>query len=196
MEIFDLHPENPQKRLVQKVVDIFEKGGLIVYPTEAGYSVGCSSEDKKAIHRLYALKKPIKKYVMALMFNDFSKITEYALIDNFAYRYMKERQSGHYTFILPAQISIARKLDVKRKEVGVRMPRHPFLQEFFSMTQTPILNTAANITENTFFTNPEDLIEAFKGKVDAIVTCGEILINPTNVISLVDGYPEIIRGEE
>ncbi len=196
MELFDVHPENPQRRLVQRVVDIYNKGGLIVYPTDAGYSVGCNAEDKKAINRLYKLKKPVKKFVMALMFDDFSRITEYAKVDNFAFKYIKQRESGRYTFILPAQIHITRKLDVKRKEIGVRMPKHPFLQEFFSLTSDPILNTAANISEDDFYTHPEDLIKAFKGKVDAIVTCGEILIDPTNVISLVDDYPEVLRGEE
>ncbi|MGL1934928.1 MAG: L-threonylcarbamoyladenylate synthase [Fibrobacterales bacterium] len=196
MEIFDVHPDNPQKRLVQRVVDIFNKGGLIVYPTDAGYSVGCNAEDKKAINRLYKLKKPIKKYVMALMLNDFSRITEYAKMDNFAFKYIKQRESGRYTFILPAQIHIMRKLDVKRKEVGIRMPKHPFLEAFFELTNDPILNTAAHMSEDEFYTAPDDLIKAFNGKVDAIVTCGEILLDPTNVISLVDGYPEVIRGEE
>ncbi len=194
MEIISVHPENPQQRWVSQAADVLKRGGLLVYPTDSGYSVGCDATQVKAIQKLYQLKKPLKKYVMALMFPDMSAITEYAQIGNEAFRIIKSHTPGPYTFILPAHNHIARKLGVKRKEIGVRIPNHPFLQELFHYFPKPILNTAARLQHEENYTHPDDLEDAFNHKVDMIITAGEIQIHPTNIISLVDGI-EVIRGE-
>lgn len=195
MQIIEIHPVTPQVRLVKQVAEVFQEGGLVIYPTVAGYAIGCDANNKKAIKRLYAVKGAIKKPLMALMFKNISDMSPYAKVDNFAYRVMKDRVPGPYTFILPAQVHIARLLDVKRLEVGVRVPCHPFLLELHNHWAGPILNTGARLHDDEDFTDPAELEKAFRGKADLLVSCGEIAVNPTNVVRLVDGVVEVIRGE-
>ena len=200
MQIIEIHPVTPQVRLVKQVAEVFQEGGLVIYPTVAGYAIGCDANNKKAIiiyvpmPKLKAFQK-IQKPLMALMFKNISDMSPYAKVDNFAYRVMKDRVPGPYTFILPAQVHIARLLDVKRLEVGVRVPCHPFLLELHNHWAGPILNTGARLHDDEDFTDPAELEKAFRGKADLLVSCGEIAVNPTNVVRLVDGVVEVIRGE-
>lgn len=193
MKRLEIHPVNPQLRLVKHVVDVFEKGGLVVYPTGAGYSVGCDALNRKAVERIYRLKQNIKKYVMALMVMNFSSITEFAEVENWAFRYMKERLPGPYTFILPATKHGKKILDVKRPEIGIRMPDHPFFDVLHQVYRNPLLTTAAKIHDEDFFIEPDDIENKFGKQVDLIVDSGPIPINPTTVISLVSGEAEILR---
>lgn len=197
MEVFHLHPENPEKRHVRRIAEIFAKGGIVVYPTDSGYSVGCDVHQSKAVDKLYQLKKPLKKYVMSLLLPDLRSMNEYAVVGNQAFKMIKERIPGPYTFILPAETHIIRKLKVKRFEVGLRVPSHPFLRELFAETDSKvqILNTAARIREDEDYTDPDELEMAFRGKVDAIVHCGEMQLRPTNIINFCGQEPELIRGE-
>ena len=190
----EVHPINPQSRFVKQAAEIFDKDGLVLYPTESGYAIGCSAESTRAIHRLYQLKKPMKKFVMAIILPDIRRASEYAHVSNFAFQIMKHRVPGPYTFILPADPSIARKLDVKRPEVGFRMPEHPFFKELFRLYDKPILSTAAKLSDDEIFTDPEDLWKLFEHKIDLMIDCGNIDIHPTNIISLVGNTVEVIRG--
>ena len=191
----EVHPINPQSRFVKQAAEIFDKDGLVLYPTESGYAIGCSAESTRAIHRLYQLKKPMKKFVMAIILPDIRRASEYAHVSNFAFQIMKHRVPGPYTFILPADPSIARKLDVKRPAVGFRMPEHPFFKELFRLYDKPILSTAAKLSDDEIFTDPEDLWKLFEHKIDLMIDCGNIDIHPTNIISLVGNTVEVIRGE-
>lgn len=191
---FKVHPINPQARTVKLAATLLEDDGLLLYPTESGYAIGCNAESSKAIHKLYALKKPLKKFLMALILRDIRSATEYAHISNFAFNIMKPRIPGPYTFILPASPHIARKLDVKRTEIGIRFPTHPFFKELFQHFGRPILSTAAKISEEEL-TDPDALWDLFEHSVDMMIDCGEIGTHPTNVISLVGNEVEVIRGE-
>ena len=175
---FEVHPVNPQARIVKLAAAALEDDGLVLYPTESGYAIGCNAESPKAIHKLYALKKPMKKF----------------FIDNFAFNIMKPRVPGPYTFILPADPHIARRLDVKRPEIGVRMPTHPFFKELFQHFDKPILSTAAKLSEEDIY-EPDEIWKTFEHSVEMMVDCGPIEINPTNIISLIGGNVEVIRGE-
>jgi tRNA threonylcarbamoyl adenosine modification protein (Sua5/YciO/YrdC/YwlC family) len=190
---YEVHPVNPQPRIVKLAAETLEKDGVVLYPTESGYAVGCNAESPKAIHKLYLLKKPMKKFVMALILPDIRRASEYAHVSNFAFSIMKQRVPGPYTFILPADPSIARKLDVKRPEVGFRMPTHPFFKELFQIFGKPILSTAAKLSDEES-TDPDAIWNQFEHSVDMMVDCGPIQINPTNIISLVHDEVEIIRG--
>lgn len=188
-----LHPDNPQARLIRQVAEIFRKDGIVVYPTDSGYSLGCNALSKKAVQRLYHLKRGIKKYLMALMLMDFGKIPEFAKVDNQAFRYMKSLVPGPYTFILPATHAGRKILDVNRTEIGIRMPDHAFFKALCDHLDGPVLNTAAKITEEDLFIDPLD-IEARYGKVvDLIVDMGPIPIRPTTVIDLTGAGPELVR---
>ena len=191
---YEIHPINPQSRIVKLAAETLEKDGLVLYPTESGYAIGCNAESTKAIHKLYMLKKPMKKFFMALILPDISRASEYAHVSNFAFNIMKQRVPGPYTFILPADASIARKLDVKRPEIGIRMPEHPFFKELFQHFDKPILSTAAKLSDETEFTNPDDIWNLFEHQIEMMIDCGEIEINPTNIVSLINNEVEVIRG--
>ena len=190
----EVHPDNPQPRIVKQAAEILEDDGLVLYPTESGYAIGCNAESTKAIHKLYALKKPMKKFVMALIVPGIKFATGYARVSNFAFNIIKQRVPGPYTFILPADPHIARKLDVRRPEIGIRIPTHPFFAELFQHFDKPILSTAAKLSEEDIF-EPDVIWKTFEHSVEMMVDCGPIEISPTNIISLIGGNVEVIRGE-
>jgi tRNA threonylcarbamoyl adenosine modification protein (Sua5/YciO/YrdC/YwlC family) len=179
---------------MKRVLEIFEKGGICVYPTDSGYSLGCDARNRAAVNKLYHLKRALKKYVMALMVRDFSTVTDFARVDNTAYRYMKKLTPGPYTFILPTTAHGKKMLDVKRPEVGVRMPAHPFADALFGLKPDAILlTTAAKVREDDNFIDPAEIEDAFGHEVDLVLGMGVAAVNPTTVISLVGGEPEVIR---
>jgi tRNA threonylcarbamoyl adenosine modification protein (Sua5/YciO/YrdC/YwlC family) len=192
--LIPLHPVTPEARHMKRVLEVFEKGGICVYPTDSGYSLGCDARNRVAVNKLYHLKRAMKKYMMALMVRDFSTVTDFARVDNTAYRYMKKIVPGPYTFILPATAHGKKILDVKRPEVGVRMPSHPFADALFALKPDFILlTTAAKVNEDEHFADPEEIEEAFGHDVDLVLGMGPVAVNPTTVISLVSGEPELIR---
>jgi tRNA threonylcarbamoyl adenosine modification protein (Sua5/YciO/YrdC/YwlC family) len=190
----ELHPQNPQVRLMKKVLDVFAADGVVVYPTDSGYSLGCNALSRKAVNKLYHLKRAMKKYLMALMVREFSMLSEFAKIDNSAYRYMRHLVPGPYTFVLPATVRAKKILDVNRPEVGVRMPKSPFTDTLFQLSpEAVILTTAAKIEEDDVFLDPADIEEKYGHLVDLIVDLGSLPVTPTTVISLVDGAADVIR---
>ena len=190
----ELHPRNPEIRLMKKVLEAFTSGGVVVYPTDSGYSLGCDALSKKGVHKLYHLKRSMKKYLMALMVRDFSALAEFAKVDNAAYRYMKHLTPGPYTFILPATVRARKILDVNRPEVGVRMPDSPFTNTLFGLApEAVILTTAAKIREEDPFLEPAEIEASYGHLVDLIVDLGPMPVSPTTVISLMTGAPEILR---
>ena len=190
----ELHPITPQVRLIKRVLEVFEADGVVIYPTDSGYSLGCNALSKKGVNKLYHLKRAMKKYLMALMVRDFSALSEFARIDNFAYRYMKHLVPGPYTFVLPSTVKARKLLDVNRTEVGVRMPKSPFTDALFSLAPSAvILTTAAKIQEEDVLIDPVDIEEQFGHLVDLIVDLGPKPVTPTTVIALHTGEAEVIR---
>lgn len=190
----ELHPQTPQIRLVKKVLDAFAAGQVVVYPTDSGYSMGCDALSQKGVHKLYHIKRAMKKYVMALMVRDFSALSEFAKVETAAFRYMKAVVPGPYTFLLPATVRARKILDVNRPEVGVRMPNSPFTNALFELAPgAVILTTAAKIQEDDNFIHPEDIEDMYGNVVDMIVDLGPLPVTPTTIISLVSESPEIIR---
>jgi tRNA threonylcarbamoyl adenosine modification protein (Sua5/YciO/YrdC/YwlC family) len=190
----ELHPVNPQTRLMRKVLEAFAEGQVVIYPTDSGYSMGCDALSKKAVNKLYHLKRAMKKYLMALMVRDFGELSEFAKVDTTAFRFMKSLVPGPYTFVLPATVRSRKILDVNRPEVGVRMPDCPFTNALFALSpQAVILTTAAKIREEDNFIEPAEIEETYGNLVDLIVDMGPLPINPTTVISLVGEEPEVLR---
>jgi len=193
--LIPLHPVTPEARHMRRALETFEKGGICVYPTDSGYSLGCDARNRTAVNKLYHLKRAIKKYVMALMVRDFSTVTDFARVDNTAYRYMKKIVPGPYTFILPATAHGKKILDVKRPEVGVRMPSHPFADALFALKPDLILlTTAAKVREDDTFVDPEEIEASFGHDVDLILDMGIVAANPTTIVSLLSSEPELIRA--
>jgi tRNA threonylcarbamoyl adenosine modification protein (Sua5/YciO/YrdC/YwlC family) len=190
---FELHPENPQKNIMKKIEKIFRDGGILVYPTDSGYSLGCNALDKKAVQKLYHMKRDMKKYVMAIMVARFGEIPDFAEVETSTYRYMKHLVPGPFTFILQATRHGQKILQVKRKEVGIRMPDHVFVRDLHALCDDPILNTAARINDDDLFIDPDDIEDEFGHMVDAIIDMGEVAIKPTTIVSMLTGAPEVIR---
>ncbi|GHV12027.1 hypothetical protein AGMMS49938_03780 [Fibrobacterales bacterium] len=131
---------------------------------------------------------------MALILPDISKATEYAKISNFAFQILRNRTPGAYTFILPADPQIARKLDVPRPEIGIRISPHIFIRSLFEQFDEPLLSTAAKLEDNQSLTTPEELLPIFKSKVEVFADMGIVPINPTNIVSLMGDEATVIRG--
>lgn len=179
---------------MKRVKEVFESDSVVVYPTDSGYSLGCNALSRKAVNKLYHLKRAMKKYLMAIMVQDFSALSEFARVDNAAFRYMKHLVPGPYTFVLPATVRSRKLLDVNRPEVGVRMPKCPFTDALFSlMPGAVILTTAAKIQEDDVFIDPRDIEQKFGHLVDLVVDLGPRPVTPTTVIALLDGVAEVIR---
>jgi tRNA threonylcarbamoyl adenosine modification protein (Sua5/YciO/YrdC/YwlC family) len=192
--LLPLHPVTPEARHLKRFLDVLDQGGICVYPTDSGYSLGCDARQRAAVNKLYHLKRAMKKYLMALMVRDFSAVTDFARVDNSAYRTMKRLVPGPYTFILPATVHGRKLLDAKRPEVGVRMPAHPFADALFALRpEIVLLTTAAKVREDEFFTDPEEIEDAFGHDVDLVMAMGAVAVNPTTVIGLTTGDPELIR---
>jgi tRNA threonylcarbamoyl adenosine modification protein (Sua5/YciO/YrdC/YwlC family) len=191
----EIHPQTPQARHIKTIANMLRNDALLLYPTDSGYAIGCSAASPKAINKLYALKKPMKKAFMALLLPDISKAADYARVNNFAFQILKSHTPGPYTFILPADPHIKRKLEVNRPEIGIRISPSIFVKTLFESFEYPLLSTAAKVEESQAFTTPEELVPAFQSKVDIFADMGEVLISPTNIVNLVNNEIEVIRGE-
>ncbi len=179
-----------------EIVSTIKDGGLLIYPTDSGYTLGCTIQSKKALMRLYMMKKEIKKYTMTLMVHDFPILSEWAEMQNFMYKYMKHCLPGPYTFILKATKACQKALDVKRDEIGVRMPEHPFFKSLLPLCDHVLLTTSANPYHEDPIVNPDDIEKEFGNRVDLIVDMGVLPIRDTTIISFTSGETEIIRQGE
>ncbi len=197
MQRIQIHPQNPEKRLMTQIAGIIKDGGLLIYPSDSGYTLGCTIHSKKALTRLYLMKKKIKKYAMTLMVHDFPILSEWAEMENFMYKYMKHCLPGPYTFILNATKACQRALDVKRAEIGVRMPDHPFFKTLIPIFNDALLTTSANPDSDDGIalpiSDPGEIEKEFGNRVDLIVDMGPLPINETTVISFISGEAEVLR---
>lgn len=193
MKRIKIHPLNPEKRLMTEIVNTIKDGGLLIYPTDSGYTLGCTIHSKKALMRLYMMKKQIKKYTMTLMVHDFPILSEWAEMQNFMYKYMKHCLPGPFTFILQATKACQKALDVKRDEIGVRMPEHAFFKSLVPLCDHALLTTSANPHHDDPIVNPNDIEKEFGNRVDLIVDMGVLPINDTTIISFISGEAEVIR---
>lgn len=191
-----VHPITPQPRFVEQAAKVLERDGVVVYPTESGYAMGVSTGSPKAMNKLYRLTDPVKTKVMALLFHDFSQVSEFANVSNFAFRTMKHLMPGPYTFILPAKFRTTKMLGVKRAEVGVRLPEHPFLRALLEAHPHAILSTAARFSsrEHEIFSDARAIEEQYGRMVDIVVDADPIAPTGTTIVSLLDDEPRLVRA--
>jgi len=194
-QFFEIHPDNPQKRLIQQAVQIIDRGGLIIYPTDSSYALGCHIGDKRAMERIQRLRKVDSKHHFTLVCSDLSEIGTYAKVDNSAYRLMKTLTPGPYTFLLPATSEVPRRLmNPKRKTIGVRVPDHRITHALLEELGQPIMSsTLIEPGADLPLDDPEEIREKYQKQVDLIIDGGHCGHEPTTVISLIDGIPEIVR---
>jgi tRNA threonylcarbamoyl adenosine modification protein (Sua5/YciO/YrdC/YwlC family) len=190
--LLEINPDHPEPRKIQQAVDLLERGGLIAYPTDTVYGLGCDLMNKNAIERLYQVKGMQKNKNLAFICNDLSNITKYAVVDNSAYRMLRHYLPGPYCFILQATRDVPKMVLSKQKTVGIRVPDHPVIIELTKALGRPIISTTAARQGEDAFIDPAEIRDEFKG-LDLILDAGAGGAVPTTVIDLSQGHVEIIR---
>ena len=191
---FEIHPETPQMRLISHVVDILREGGVIVYPTDSCYALGCTLDNKQGLERIYRLRRLDKGHHMSLVCVDLSSIATYAKVDNRNYRLLKSLTPGPYTFILKATNEIPRRLlHPKRKTIGIRVPDNAIVHAMLENLGEPMMSTTLLMPDNEYpLSEPYDISEALQNRVDAVIDGGACGLEETSVISL-ETEVEVIR---
>lgn len=194
-KLIEMHPTDPQPRLVEAVAQIIRQGGLIAYPTDSSYAFGCHIGDAKAMNRIHRIRRTDKKHNFTLVCRDLSEISLYARVDNWAYRLIKSLTPGPYTFILPATREVPKRLqNPKRRTIGLRVPDHPFVRAILAVLGEPIMSSTMLLPgDETPLTDPLEIEHRLGHEIEAIVEAGPVGIEPTSVIDLTGGHPEVLR---
>ncbi len=191
--IIRINPQNPQLRLINKVIEVVRNGGVIAYPTDTNYGIGCNLYQKKAIEKIYRLKQQNQRKPFSFICADLKDISKYARVSNYAYKTMRRLLPGPYTFILEGTRLVPKIMLTARKEAGIRVPDHKICLALVKALGNPIINTTAALNEGEVIRNPEEVEARFKGLLDLIVDGGSVPGEPSTVVSLVDDIPKIIR---
>jgi tRNA threonylcarbamoyl adenosine modification protein (Sua5/YciO/YrdC/YwlC family) len=194
-QYFNIHPESPQKRLINQAVDIIRQGGVVVYPTDSCYALGCHLGEKEAVDRIRQIRKLDKHHNMTLLCRDLSEIATYAKVTNAAYRLLKSLTPGPYTFLLKATKDVPRRLQhPKRKTIGLRVPENQIVLDLLEELGEPMLSTSLILSQDDYpLSEPDEIKERLDGKVDLIIDGGACGIEATTVIDLLDGEPVLVR---
>jgi tRNA threonylcarbamoyl adenosine modification protein (Sua5/YciO/YrdC/YwlC family) len=194
-QYFRIHSENPQQRLINQAVSILQDGGVVVYPTDSCYALGCRIGDKAAMERIWKIRNLDKKHNLTLICKDLSNIGIYARVDNSAFRLMKSLTPGPYTFILKATREVPRRLQhPKRKTIGLRVPANQITLLLLEQFNEPVANTSLILPDEELpMTDPEQINETLGHVVDLIIDGGYGRLEPTTVVDLVEGQPRIVR---
>ena len=185
--IFSINPDNPQQRLINHVKDILGNGGLIAYPTDTFYGIGCDLNNKKGIQLIYWLKnRPLNK-PFSFVCDGLKEISRYAIVSNYAYKTMKRLLPGPYTFVLEGTRLVPKIMLTKRKTVGIRVPDNKICQSIVQTFGRPIISTSAG------YDDPQSIKEAYGPHLDVIIDGGVLFPSPSSVVSLINDIPEVIR---
>jgi tRNA threonylcarbamoyl adenosine modification protein (Sua5/YciO/YrdC/YwlC family) len=192
--LLEINQYNPQARLIAQVIEVLRKGGVICYPTDTMYGIGCDIFNQKAVKRVYQIKKRSKHKPFSFMCSDLKNISEYSHVGNTAYRLMRKCLPGPYTFVLVGTKLVPRIMLTKQKTVGIRVPNHAISLALVRGLGNPILNTSAMMeTGGQLPLDGYDVNDLFCNQVDLIIDGGQIIPNPSTVVSLIDDRPEILR---
>ncbi len=193
-KFLEINPHNPQPRLIAQVVDVLKKGGVICYPTDTMYGVGCDIFSQKAVKRIHQLKNRPKHKPFSFMCSDLKNISRYSHVGNTAYRLMRKCLPGPYTFVLAGTKLVPKIMLTRQKTVGIRVPDHPICQNLLQGLGNPILTTSALLEKGD---EPPldglDVNDLFGNQVDLVVDGGRILPDPSTVVSFIDDRAEILR---
>lgn len=185
-QYFEIHPDNPQPRLLKQAVAILEGGGVIAVPTDSSYAIACHLDDKAAVDRLRLIRRVDEKHHLTLLCRDLSELSNYARVDNKQYRLLKSATPGPFTFILDATREVPRRVShPQRKTIGLRVPDHKVLHELLAMHGAPLLaTTLIEPNEREPLNDPDLIRERFQKVLDAVIGAGPCPDQPTTVIDL------------
>lgn len=190
-----IHPQNPQRRLLQQVVDRLREGAVIVYPTDSAYALGCRVGDKAALDRIRAIRRLDERHNFTLMCRDLSELSTYAVVDNTSYRLLRNHTPGPYTFILRATPEVPRRLmHPKRKTIGMRVPAHRIALSLLELLDEPLMSVTLIMPgEDLPLTDPTDMSRRLGHVVDVIIDGGGCGVEPTTVVDLAGPAPVVTR---
>lgn len=195
MQFLEIHPHNPQLRLISQVVAAVRHGAVIAYPTDSSYALGCCLGNKAAMERICKIRKLDKDHNFTLVCRDLSEISTYAKLNNIEFRLLKTLTPGPYTFILSATKEVPRRLqNPKRKSIGLRVPDHPITSALLEALGEPLMSVTLILPDEELpLTDPGEIRNSLGKQVDLIIDGGHCGFEPTTVINLQDGSPVVVR---
>ncbi len=191
--LISINSQNPQMRLIKKAVEILQKGGLVIYPTDTVYGIGCSLFNKKGIERIYEIRRNNKKQPLSFICADLKEISRYAKVSDFAYKTMKRLLPGPYTFILEASRTVPKIILPKRPAVGIRVPDNSICLTMVGELGEPVINSSVKNEQGEYIGDPREIEEKFRRRVDLVIDGGILSSEPSSVISLVEDEIEVVR---
>ena len=193
MEFYELHPQNPQLRYINKAVEVLREGGIVIYPTDTVYGIGCDIFNKEALQTIKEIKNDPDIKLLSFICPDLKNISKYAKVSDYAYRTMKHLLPGPYTFILPAAKLVPKKLWTKRKSVGIRVPNNPIAINLVEELGHPIISTSTTNRKGELLYDPYEIKSIFNTQVDLMLSAGPLTGKTSSVIDLSADEPIIIR---
>ncbi|GAB3033321.1 L-threonylcarbamoyladenylate synthase [Bowmanella dokdonensis] len=197
-QFFEVHPVNPQLRLIKQACEMIHQGAVVVYPTDSGYAIGCHIDDKAALERICRIRDIGKDHNFTLMCRDMSELSVYARVDNQAFRQIKNNTPGPYTFILKATKEVPKRLqNPKRKTIGIRVPDNAIALALLEQLGEPLMSTSLILPGNQMTeSDPEEIRGRLEKQVDLIIDGGSLGEHPTTVLDLSEGECIILREGE
>ena len=194
-QFYQIHPDNPQARLIRNAADIIRGGGVVVYPTDSAYALGCQIGDKNALDRIRRIRKLDDRHNFTLVCSDLSEIATYARVDNAAYRLLRHCTPGPYTFILKATSEVPRRLmHPKRKTVGLRVPDNRIAAALLADLGEPLMSVTLIMPGDEYpLIDPYDIRDSLQHEVDLVIDGGYCGMEPTTVVDLADDTPLVLR---
>lgn len=192
---FDIHPDNPQPRLITQAVYRLREGALAVYPTDSCYAIGCTLDNQTAVRDIARIRQTDKDHNFTLLCRDLAEIATYAKVENWTYRLLKAHTPGPYTFILPATRDVPRRVqNPKHKTIGIRVPEHPVTSALLAELGEPLMSSTLLLPNADLPLNdPDDIVARLDRNVDIIVASGSCGVEPTTVVDLTGEYPRLLR---
>ncbi len=191
--LITINPQNPPERLIKKVVDLLKKGGIIAYPTDTYYGIGCDIMNKKAIQKIYRLKERDMEKPFSFICSDLKHISVYAKVSNYAYKTMRRLLPGQYTFVLEGSKLVPKIMLTKRKTAGIRVPDNEICIAIVQALGNPVISTSATRPDGSIIPEPSLIDDFFGNRIDAVIDGGPTPNQPSSVISLIDDDPEVLR---
>ena len=194
-QYFEIHPDNPQQRLIYQAVEILKKGGVIAYPTDSSYALGCHIGDKQALDRIRAIRRVDAKHNFTLVCRDLSELSNSAKVENDVSRLLKQFTPGPYTFILAATGEVPRRLqNPKRKTIGIRVPDHNITLALLEQLNQPLMSSTLILPDQDQpLSDPDEIREQLEHQVDLVIDGGFCGLEATTVVDLVNGAPAVLR---
>jgi len=191
--LININQQNPQQRLISKVVDVLKNGGVVVYPTDTFYGIGCDIMNKKAIERIYQIKQRNKSKPFSFICSSLKNISLYAKVSNYAYKTMRRLLPGPYTFILEGSKLVPKIMLTKRRTAGIRVPDNPICLALVNELGNPVITTSATMPDGTIFHDASLIHDYFGNRLDVVIDGSIVPGQPSSVIMLMDDIPEVIR---